>query len=610
MKGLPPNIPISLLIPEYEDGPVLKPPNPNIQGAMYSPAEIEDDEAEPGKNLTKLNYKREIEKRALGLTGVPFGSPPGAQPRSEGLGPLDESDFETHSFGGPSSIDSEESWPPGNIERRDTGKTINNPAKTEPDSFLNSLDTDKLTRTREPRAIEAMSTETKELLKLSEALSRSGHRAQANVVYTLTKMAGMGDLVNAAIGAGEAFLNKVKEVSAMGTNWGDGDDDEVELPRFVAWFQPWIQGKIQGIGNKTEGWARVDLVLIASKLTEIIADDPDHQEEFMNLVKPSLNDFSAKMAAIVTANQPAQPKRSRSGRSAAGGGGFAYPASDCVKQIQGILGVTVDGKFGPNTKAAWAAKTSAVALPATCALALAALQQGDSGATGGSVAGTEVDTQLLIKYLAYPNSLVHRAAQLVPTYQAASLTVLEKGALSCEDAAKVVASSMRSSVEKAFGEDVGANARLVDTLSIMPLCSPEDIAGSGKTTEQEGNLVLYQGPIRSPVASNESMHSIGLAKRQVDGDGDGEPDYEDLVPVFIHGSQILPIEMRPSVYPGHKPYLTAREQRALASNDGTGIGGRFLGIPLPGEKARSARNRRRELKDMRQAIRQQRRARR
>ena len=651
MKGLPPNIPISLLVPEYEDGPVLKPPNPNIQGAMYSPVELEEEEVEPGKKLTKLNYKHEIEKRALGLTGIPFGDPPSAQSRFDRLGESitrkeslkslykkafgmqisavpgnegaiagqsehgdenREASFHT-GFGGPDNIESEESWPPGNIERRDTDKTINISTKTEPGSIFEFFETGKLTRTREPRMTEAMSTETKELLKLSEALGRSGYKAQANYINKLATAPTTLQTFHAATNALRALQAKVLSTAkqwpertgpnAVGEGWGPGDD-EVNANNFNQWIRAYTDGKFSARAPAQTTWNQSDTSEIVGKIRGMVAVNPSYQAQFLAVVSGKLKAYSGAMAAHMAA------KSGGSSNAATGGGrrsSFAYPVSDCVKQIQGILGVTVDGKFGPNTKAAWTTKTSAVALPATCALALAALQPGDSGATGGSAAGTEVDTQLLIKYLAYPGSLVHRATLLVPTYQAASLAVLDNGALSCEDAAGVVASSMRNTVEAAFGEDADANSRLIDTLSIMPLCSPEDMVDSNEPTEQEGNLVLYQGPIQSPISEGSNLHSIGLAKRSVDADGDGDPDYEDMIPVFVHGGRLLPIEMRPSAlgedYPG---YLTTAEQHALAGRAGSR--GRFLGIPLPGRRNKAKRERGRELAGMRDVIRHHRRA--
>ena len=121
------------LIGNYETGVVLKDKMPQ-RVISYS------DDADPGENFTE---DEEIDKKAHGLFDVPYGSPDGNvahRPRDK----YEQQDKEVAEsfFGAESNLDTEESFPPANIERCNN-KPINILEQTEFEdffSFLNSVD--------------------------------------------------------------------------------------------------------------------------------------------------------------------------------------------------------------------------------------------------------------------------------------------------------------------------------------------------------------------------------------------------------------------------------------------------------------------------------------
>jgi hypothetical protein len=209
------------LISYYESGPVLKERTPDVIRTPSHPEELvynqeynkDNVDDEPGKKLTRRKKAKEIHKKALGLTDVPGGSPPGAQgyrPRSN----YEQQDFETSfttGFGGPSVIDAEEDKPPSNISRMDKSKPINIPFKTELKDFFSFLETGKLIRERIPKAGAVMNTEQKELNKLAIALGKSGHNSQSKEV---------SGFVNIALDASGSSADSGS--TAGGTDWTPG----------------------------------------------------------------------------------------------------------------------------------------------------------------------------------------------------------------------------------------------------------------------------------------------------------------------------------------------------------------------------------------------------
>jgi hypothetical protein len=118
------------LIGNYETGVVLKDKMPQ-RIISYS------DDPDPGNGFT--DDDEELGKKAHGLFDVPYGSPDGNvshRPRDK----YEQQDKEVAEsfFGAESNIDSEESSPPANIERRDN-KPINILEQTEFEDFFSFL---------------------------------------------------------------------------------------------------------------------------------------------------------------------------------------------------------------------------------------------------------------------------------------------------------------------------------------------------------------------------------------------------------------------------------------------------------------------------------------
>jgi hypothetical protein len=178
------------LISYYETGPVLKERPNDVLRTPSHPEELDfnyaDDGEAQGKSLTRKAKLAKMQKKALGLTDVPGGSPPGAQgyrPRSS----YEQQDFQTShttGFGGPSVIDVDEDKPPANINRRQRKKPINISFKTETDNFFSFLETGRLRRRRK-RVGATMNKEQRELTKLAKALRLSGYNEQANAIMKL-----------------------------------------------------------------------------------------------------------------------------------------------------------------------------------------------------------------------------------------------------------------------------------------------------------------------------------------------------------------------------------------------------------------------------------------
>ena len=217
----------------YESGPVLKERTPDVIRTPSHPEELvfdyADDQETPGKTLTRRKKNQEIHKKALGLIDVPGGSPPGAQgyrPRST----YEQQDFEVShrtGFGGPSIIDVQEDKHPSNISRWDKRKPINNSFKTESENFFSFLETGRLKRRRVPKLGENMNTEQRELIKLAEALKKSGYDSQSNII---TKLA-MGAMIPGTVAeeAGTWVAETVAGGLQTATEWWYGNDDITRL---------------------------------------------------------------------------------------------------------------------------------------------------------------------------------------------------------------------------------------------------------------------------------------------------------------------------------------------------------------------------------------------
>ena len=195
MKGEDGELSLLDFISYYESGPVLKERTPDVIRTSDQPYvstfpedyNYADDEVAPGKTLTRKKKLKKIQKKALGLTDIPGGSPPGAQgyrPRSS----YEQQDFEvshTTGFGGPSVIDTDEDKHPYNVSRTKKNKPINISYKTEANDFFSFLETGKLKRKRIPKVGAIMNTEHRELTKLAKALSKSGYKKQAKTIIKL-----------------------------------------------------------------------------------------------------------------------------------------------------------------------------------------------------------------------------------------------------------------------------------------------------------------------------------------------------------------------------------------------------------------------------------------
>jgi hypothetical protein len=115
------------LMPTYQSGVVIK-DKAKDRIINYSEDGNDFTEAPTGNNFTE---KRDsLNKSALGLTGVPYGSPDGnVSHRLRDTFKQDDFEVANKFFGAESNIDSEESQPPANIEDCNN-KPINIPDET------------------------------------------------------------------------------------------------------------------------------------------------------------------------------------------------------------------------------------------------------------------------------------------------------------------------------------------------------------------------------------------------------------------------------------------------------------------------------------------------
>jgi hypothetical protein len=211
--------------------------------------------------LTRKKKLKKIQKKALGLTGIPGGSPPGAQgyrPRSS----YEQQDFEashTTGFGGPSVIDIDEDKHPYNVSRTKKNKPINISYKTEANDFFSFLETGKLKRKRIPKVGAIMNTEQRELTKLAKALSKSGYKKQAKTIIKLASGFAPGALTperadwEAAVTAASAVITSAPlSLSGSGTPAGA---DAADAHGAKAMFDTYIVRKLSKTKAKLEDTA-------------------------------------------------------------------------------------------------------------------------------------------------------------------------------------------------------------------------------------------------------------------------------------------------------------------------------------------------------------------
>lgn len=164
------------LIEYYEPGPVLKERTPDLNRVSFHPGDGEyydgDDAPPVGKSITSSTRRRWLSKKALGLTDVPIHGTPGnigAFRQRDEYGEEDEEAQFTTGFGGPSELDNfleKEDKSPTNISR-----------KLNADKKLKTLgDLDK------------MSFQKSELLKLAKALRFRGQDSFAHRVEAIAFM--------------------------------------------------------------------------------------------------------------------------------------------------------------------------------------------------------------------------------------------------------------------------------------------------------------------------------------------------------------------------------------------------------------------------------------
>jgi hypothetical protein len=149
------------------------------------------EDGKPGKGFTEDSD--ELNKEAIGLTDIPYGSPDGHTSRKDLIEYLDE-DKQTAEkfFGAESNIDTEESLPPINKETC-KNKTINIPEETEFKDFFDFLESveGKFKMKMDKKLGAIMNREQLELGRLAKALDKRGHYKYAQSVRQLglTKIA-------------------------------------------------------------------------------------------------------------------------------------------------------------------------------------------------------------------------------------------------------------------------------------------------------------------------------------------------------------------------------------------------------------------------------------
>ena len=269
MKGEDGELSLLDFISYYESGPVLKERTPDVIRTSDQPYvstfpedyNYADDEVAAGKTLTRKKKLEKIQKKALGLTGIPGGSPPGAQgyrPRSS----YEQQDFEvshTTGFGGPSVIDVDEDKHPYNVSRTKKNKPINISYKTEANDFFSFLETGKLKRKRIPKVGAIMNTEQRELTKLAKALSKSGYKKQAKTIIKLASGFAPGALTperadwEAAVTAASAVITSAPlSLSVSGTPDGA---DAADTHGAKAMFDTYIVRKLSKTKTRLEDTA-------------------------------------------------------------------------------------------------------------------------------------------------------------------------------------------------------------------------------------------------------------------------------------------------------------------------------------------------------------------
>jgi len=264
------------LMTYHERPPVITHPSPdNI--IHY----VEDDDEAQGKTLTKRKRKEKIEKLALGLFGIPAGSPGGHQGFRKRI-KYEQQDKEVAEkfFGAESNIETEESRPPVNISRLHKRKPINIPSKTESEDYFSFLYSEdgRLRRRRIPKLGANMNTEQRELNKLSKALKLSGHIKQSNIVRDLAlgnfvKTAGSADIALKAVFDGlKAFVEnisknkKIKIWKQQSENWWT---NEATVNALIRYYQDAYGSTDDDDKGEKESWAEFyDRIL--GKLNEAI----------------------------------------------------------------------------------------------------------------------------------------------------------------------------------------------------------------------------------------------------------------------------------------------------------------------------------------------------
>jgi len=445
MKGEKEDLSFLDLITYYESGPVLKQRTPDVIRTPSHPHELvfnyADDTDEAGKRLTKRKKLEKIHKKAIGLTDIPGGSPPGAQgwrPRSH----YEQQDFEAShisGFGGPSVIDVQEDKPPSNISRLEKRKPINIPLTTETDNFFSFLQTGKLRRRRIPKKGSGMNLEQRELTKLAKALRMSGYNSQADIVVKLAKedqatadtaILTTWDLSpeqikqaiifkeywnqyvtqdmkdKAAREPNKAFVEAAYGTAGIGTN-------EALMVAVIYYYFEFLNKKDMdfgglraglGFGKKYNDMTIKDIItaelsgqdLAAAEFAKTTDNDGFFNGDdgvFREKPKPASTGRGGGQTAGASAGQTEQVAAAPTSRYSAdlNNRQWAWAISEEAQKLQQKLGFTgnaLDGKFGTNSKRRWAEWYPNTPLPATAAVALDYANKTDQGTEGNGEAPT------------------------------------------------------------------------------------------------------------------------------------------------------------------------------------------------------------------------------
>jgi len=423
MKGEKEDLSFLDLITYYESGPVLKQRTPDVIRTPSHPHELvfnyADDTDEAGKRLTKRKKLEKIHKKAIGLTDIPGGSPPGAQgwrPRSH----YEQQDFEAShisGFGGPSVIDVQEDKPPSNISRLEKRKPINIPLTTETDNFFSFLQTGRLRRRRIPKKGSGMNLEQRELTKLAKALRRSGYNSQADIVIKLA-----ANPSKALLAATEKFWAnhsvsdylsdatedpaKVFLEGAVGAGTTEGKmaaalwvgltnkQLQDELPEHASWYRmdySTTASVVDVINGETGATGHYNNILMAIKNKVINSNNFDAKtgKRIGPDATPESTGQSGQVTTAPAASTPAAPTSRYS--TALNNSQWAWGKSQEARSLQekiGFTGSALDGKFGKNSKAQWARAYPNTPLPATAAVALDYANKTDQGTEGNGEAPT------------------------------------------------------------------------------------------------------------------------------------------------------------------------------------------------------------------------------